>query len=73
MHVAATAHPVSRASPTASAQAGSTGPLGGVSVHVDLSRLVLFGAAGAAAGMFLPIPGGAVGGAAIGAALAILL
>jgi hypothetical protein len=80
----ATALPVA-AAPLPAAVASATLPLvagadagsaagGGRHLHLDIKKLLLFGVAGAALGAFVPvIPGGPLGGAAIGAALALLL
>lgn len=47
---------------------------GGVGARINLKKVFLLGAAGALAGVFLPfIPGGAIGGALIGAGVGLLL
>jgi len=63
--------------PVPSADAGMTALLGGRGngrPGIDIKKLLLFGAGGALLGMLLPIiPGGPIGGAAIGAGLALLI
>ena len=47
---------------------------GGLGARINLKKVFLFGALGALAGVFLPfIPGGAIGGALIGAGVGLLL
>jgi hypothetical protein len=54
--------------------AGSVGALGGRGRGLDIKKLLLFGVGGAALGAVVPvIPGGPIGGALIGAALAYFL
>lgn len=74
-HAATAASPVSATLPMAASNAVTGGGAGhGRGRGIDIKQLLLFAAAGAAAGMLLPvIPGGPLGGAAIGAALSFVI